>query len=608
MLRMGRGLYCIGSSPYYVAHRMVLRLLASSVTESPVQVESAGDGVSSPADVKATTASLSVDSAWDLSSLLQHVKERDFDGRRAFQVVNVISKWVQENKITFKDVELEEEYKRLLTLIEKNIAGSSPTTLMTALKNFMVMGVDSNTYVVQSLENELLWNVRKVSVSLLVSIMLLQAQYQDTELQRKVLRETLSTIQLRWVEIRLVRDLHAIYLNVNLFSPDFISKLDDRVIEIAEDMTYEEMSRLFCALGQTKRRVTPVLRSLGFHMAKQADKLNPKQLSNVLFAMNTLNFPDQVLLEKIASDLIPQVSEVDRSSIIGSILVCMGQMKWRNTTLLEVLSEWVEKNADTCRISDMASLILTLACTSYTPNNFESLCKFVLPKLSLEEIGKETVWLDLVWSLVVLNVGTPETIKSVLEPKFVTKLLSSAGYSRMGIKLKLLNINAWAQLLPSYSGPTLDLSEMKDVIVTQSRNELILTKGVQSLLHNFLPPPKYISESVQTWMGVLVDAEFCLDARGNPVVAADVTTKFGEVKESSKPLPEGASRVGLFVWDYKDYTIGTQELTGINKLAVHLVANNNYKVVQIPYTEINLKEKTVKNVQYLQNKLKEELL
>ncbi|XP_066945857.1 FAST kinase domain-containing protein 4 isoform X1 [Macrobrachium rosenbergii] len=548
---------------------------------------------------------------------------------KAYQAIQVLSDWVEVKKVDFKnDIEKDENFGRLLALLERDSQLNNPLIVLNGLKNLHKLGLSDDAYVIQSMEyalfrtvgrrwviylrsssqcaeNHLLWNVRKVSIPVLLSILRFQIQHQNTELQKKVLKETIDTVQRRWVEVKGAKEIQIIYSNHELFSLDFLGRLDDRTIELAEEMSYAELSGIFCALGTVKRRATPVLRALAFHMAKQEDKLPPKQLSNILFAMHSLSFPDQVLLEKVGKDLIPQVASITRPPVIGAILFCMGQMRWRQQSLLEVISEWVENNTDACRINDLVSLVLTLACVTYTPTNAENLFTKIISKLDNSSISRETVWLDVVWSLALLGRATNDHISSVLHPSFASKTRSVAQHLRMGIKLKLLNINAVAKLMmPSYNGPFLDTADFRDIIITQSRNELLLSKHVQSMLHNFLPPPKYIQENIQTPLGIFVDCEIAVDQKGKPIPIQDYSDNFGEAN-SAKPLPEGATKMTVFVWDYKDYTIGSQELTGVNKLAVHLMEKIGYKVVQVPHFEYNMRGKTIKNIQYLENKIKE---
>merc|ERR1711915_545684 len=104
----------------------------------------------------------------------------------------------------------------------------------------------------------------------------------------------------------------------------------------------------------------------------------------------------------------------------------MGQMRSRQQSLLEIISEWVENNTDACRINDLVSLVLTLACVTYTPTNAENLFTKIISKLDNSSISRETVWLDVVWSLALLGRATDDHISSVLHPSFASKTRSVA--------------------------------------------------------------------------------------------------------------------------------------------------------------------------------------
>ncbi|KAG7166965.1 FAST kinase domain-containing protein 4-like [Homarus americanus] len=562
---------------------------ATTTTSNWRPLENQDEEVSSSSVIKAKDVPVLLQAATNGGSLSS-----------AFQGLQTLSDWVSNKKIDFKkDVENEEQFTNLQNLMSDLVKSKTSQYEVKDNKNYTISSPP------QSIENQLLWNIRKVSFSMLVSIMVFQVQHQNTELQKKVLKESLEAIQRRWVEIRAAPEIEAFYNHQDLYTSEFLGHVDDRTIELASEMNYVELSKIFCVLGTIKRRATPVIRALAFHMAKQVEKLTPKQLCNVLFAMNTLNFPDPVLLEKVAQDLVPQVTDIDKPKLVGSLLFCMGQMRWRHTSLLEVLSEWIEKNMQVCPMITLTAIINTLSTVSYMPSNSDSLFNVLVPKLIPSAFVKKTAWLDVVWSLCVLDRATEEHISSVLEPSFVSNIPSADQHLRMGIKLKLLNINAVAKLkMASYNGSYLDLANFKDVIITKGRDDLKLSKHIQIMLHNFLPPPRYIRENIQTTMGICVNAELLTDKKGKPLPIQDYSKSFGEY-DNCKPLPEGAVKLALFVWGYRDYTIGSQELIGINKLAMQLLEKQDYKVVNIPFYEYNVKAKTLKNVQYLETKIKE---
>lgn len=525
----------------------------------------------------------------------------------AFQGLHKLSEWVSTKKVDFrKDVEGKEQFGKLINMIDRSTLRTPPTSLLAALKSLTRMGVSSDTHVVQSIENQLLWNIRKVSFPILLSILLFHIKHQNTTLEKKVLREAVEAVQRRWVEVRRASELEALYLNQELFTPEFLGHLDDRTTELAGEMNYSKLAKVFCALGSVRRRATPVIRSLAFHIARQGDQLPPKMLCNLLFATQALTFPDPVLLEKVGADLASQVPEMDKPVLVGSILYCAGQLRWRCPLLLEALSEWMEKNASACPALTLASMVITLATVSYTPTNFDALFRAVLPRLTKESLSRGTVWLDVVWALVVLGRATTQQVASVLDPAFVAAVSASEAQHRPGMRLKLLNVDAAAGLLlQGYSGPRLELGEGAGAAMpVRGREELGLARHVLGTLHNLVPPPRYLLENLPAPMGVQVDGELLTDRQGRPLPIQDHGGSLGGTGPPPTP-PEGAIRLGLLVWGFRDFTVGTQELVGSARLALRLVEARGCRPLQVPYFEYSPKAKTLKNVQYLEAKIKE---
>lgn len=73
------------------------------------------------------------------------------------------------------------------------------------------------------------------------------------------------------------------------------------------------------------------MRSLAFNIGRCSEKLDIKQCADVLYALAVLNFPDEVLLEKVSADLRSVLSTNDRISVIGSILTSIGILRFRDT-------------------------------------------------------------------------------------------------------------------------------------------------------------------------------------------------------------------------------------------------------------------------------------
>lgn len=72
------------------------------------------------------------------------------------------------------------------------------------------------------------------------------------------------------------------------------------------------------------------MRSLAFNIGRCSEKMDIKQCADVLYALAVLNFPDEVLLEKVCTDLREVLSTNDRHSVIGSILTSIGILRFRD--------------------------------------------------------------------------------------------------------------------------------------------------------------------------------------------------------------------------------------------------------------------------------------
>lgn len=87
---------------------------------------------------------------------------------------------------------------------------------------------------------------------------------------------------------------------------------------------------MLSTLGAKKKRSTSLMRSLAFNIGRCSDKLDIKQCSDILYALAVLNFPDEVLLEKVGVDLRSAIPTNNRPTVIGSILTSIGILRYRD--------------------------------------------------------------------------------------------------------------------------------------------------------------------------------------------------------------------------------------------------------------------------------------
>ncbi|XP_023029568.2 FAST kinase domain-containing protein 4 isoform X1 [Leptinotarsa decemlineata] len=369
---------------------------------------------------------------------------------------------------------------------------------------------------------------------------------------------------------------------------------DDEAAKMVENITLSQMVKVMQTLSLRKRRSILLLRALAYNITGSTDQLNLKQCSDLLYSMATLNFPDENLLSRVGGDIcIALEKNIKKGSVVGSILTSLGLMKYKNPGLLDSLSEWMVKNDSSCRPQDIFSLLMTLAVLNYFPTNSERLFEVLLPQLTPSEATSPVVWLEIVWSLVLLNKASNEQVSSVLSEEFLKKL--SEDSSSTSIKLKLLNIDSAAQYLQKdYKGPR--ISENSPIRITQishTKEKYQMVNSVLDTLKNLIQSEKLIRTKVNTGLGFFIDAECLLDKKCSPVPLEQVK------------LNKEARRVAILTYDYHDMTRGRVEPTGINVFATNILRSQGFRIVTVPYVEYRPSDKLVQRVQYLESKLKE---
>lgn len=417
----------------------------------------------------------------------------------------------------------------------------------------------------------------------------------------QVLGQAIHLLGLRWTEIIDTKDICLSYYLSKHLPDDLIKQIDNWTAEKAVIMNLDDLLKVLIALSSGHRRPKPLLYTLSYYISKNPNPLSPKQISSLLYALNHLNLPVETLLNKLSSDFRAQIEDLSNPSTVRTIALCMGQMKWRDEALLDSLCQWILRYIHICRPSDIAAYIITLANLAYTPTNSEELFNVCIPRFNSKQL-KKSEWIDIVWSLALLEKASREQIVSVLDPPFIESAIHNEGINT-GTSLKLLNIRAIANAFLSNAGQTFP-QPLSKTSITENCGDLSLRNHVIKVLKKFLPFPKYLNVNVNTNMGFTVDAELIYDKHCKPLPIDVYTTSFGEV-ESIEPLPEGAQRLALMIWTYKDYTLGSHSLIGRNRLAVKLLNKKGYKVVQIPHYNIKSKNTLVQNINYFEKRIQE---
>jgi len=258
-----------------------------------------------------------------------------------------------------------------------------------------------------------------------------------------------------------------------------------------------------------------------------------------------------------------------------------------------MLSEWVTKNLQDCMPKILVSYLLTSATLNYKPHNSEELLTGILEQLkktSTELLPK--VWTDVVWSLIVHEKATDDHLTSVLNLKFVEHIQSTS----TKLKLSLINLSAKYDR-PGFKGPFLNWT-VKDVSIPLNKETERQNRAVTDALANFLPRGKFMVTDKIVAECILINAEIIVDSSAKPLSIKD----YAEYLNTSnpKPLPAGIYKLAVIVRNFKDYTLGLEELTGLCVVKKRLLQKLGYTVVEVPVAEITSLNTTLNKVQQLQ--------
>ncbi|KAG6448228.1 uncharacterized protein LOC115442258 [Manduca sexta] len=370
---------------------------------------------------------------------------------------------------------------------------------------------------------------------------------------------------------------------------------DDEAARLIANLTLPQMVKVMKALQQKGRRSTPLLHALSHNINKQVEVIDLKKSADILFSMASLNFPDPVLLDRICNDVMTCLpSNKERPAVVTSVMVSLGLMKYRHEAALGAITDWLQSNLTICRPSDIASAVVTLATVDYVPPQSDALFEAALA-LKEEEMVKPSMWLDLVFSLLTLDKAEQHHLVSTLRPEFIEKLLS-AGEIPIPSRRKLMSIDACLQLRAA-GGAGAEARLAPDVAVgvplLHTKEKALYVHAIMDTFKSLVSAEAFLKKNCDSGMGFLYDAEFAVDAKCHPV-----------------PLEKAANddrifRIAVLGLDYHDMTRKTAVPLGINQFYTRLLQLKGYKVLQIPYTEFNPKDKLVTRVQYIEKKLKD---
>ncbi|NXH72119.1 FAKD4 protein, partial [Hydrobates tethys] len=521
-----------------------------------------------------------IETATSPQELLQLSELHVLNSNEASLIITQLSRLAAEKKLETKSILQDERFQQLIGITDSQISQVWNNALVNLLKSLYSLGVDSNRREMQSVEQEVLWRLRRLTFKQLASLAEFLAVRQGKE--SKLLNEVIKKLELRWTELEGTRTVVTLMSKVGYVSPALMDRLEDKALELAEQFNPDDIRKITLALAYQNRRCVPLLRALSYHLVQKHSELSVNVLMDLIFAYGKLNFHQPQVFQKIATDLHPHVSTltpVDVTRCIRSFAL----LKWLSLPLFEAIAQYALDNTKQLSVTHLCGIILSFARLNFQPSGSEDFFNMVHEELQSRLDSLEPHLLtDLVWSLCVLQQAQAPYLQRVLAPDFHAWIRGDQSLKAQNLRLKLIHINAAAKLeSPDYRGPFLP-AEMLNPAEPAGEKVTLLQSSLREALAGVLGSRDKGRFDVRTIYGWQIDAEMVVNSENKPLPVKDFAAPYLLRSEGTKPLPPGARRVAFLRWEFPNFSNRSKDLLGRYVMARRHVQAAGFLVVDSP--------------------------
>ncbi|NXR12759.1 FAKD4 protein, partial [Semnornis frantzii] len=501
-----------------------------------------------------------IETATTPQDLLQLAELHALNSNQASQIITQLSKLSVEKKLETGSILQDERFQQLISIMNSQISHVWNNTLVNLVKSLYTLGVDSNRREVQSVEQEVLWRLRRLTFRQLASLAEFLALKQGKE--SKLLGEVIKKLELRWTELQGTRNVVSLMSKVGHMSPALMDRLEDKALELAEQFESDDIRKVMLALAYQNRRCVPLLRALSYHLTQKHSELGLSVLLDLIFAYGKLNFHQPQVFQKIATDLQPQVATMTPVEVTRCVR-SFALLKWLSLPLFEAVAQYALDNTKQLSVSHLCGLILSFARLNFQPSASEDFFSMVHEELEGELDNLEPHLLtDLVWSLCVLQQAKAPHLCRVLAPEFHAQIQGDDSPKAHSLRLKLIHINATARLeCPEYQGPFLPLEMLSATEQSEDRATL-LQSSLREALAGVLGSQDKGRFNIRTIYGWHIDGEMVVNSENKPLPVKNFAAPHLPHSEGKKPLPPDARRIAFLRWEFPNFSNRSKELLG----------------------------------------------
>ncbi|XP_051577604.1 FAST kinase domain-containing protein 4-like [Myxocyprinus asiaticus] len=497
--------------------------------------------------------------------------------------------------------------ENMLETVNSQVSSVWNGSLVALLRALTMLGLPSDAPLLHSLQNEVLWRIRRLTYRHLAYLVDWVAFQRSKGQENEALTKTLlKQLELRWTELCDPRTITILMSRASLLSPSLMDKLEDKALELSENFSAEDISRVAFALAAQNRRAVPLLRALSYHLnQKPSLELKTPLLLDVAYAYGKLNFHQTQVLQRIAAELLPRLSELS-SLDVTRCAKSLAFLKWLHLPLFEGFAQHYLSNSEKYSTLQVCNLLMSFAKLNF---HLSKRAEF-FPKVhtALESAFQNLepfLKTDVVWSLCVLNQAKPDYITSVTKPAFQKKLSAGGSAGRTeNYRQKLLHISAYAQLEPL--GATVAASPIVLLPVLQSKVEsnTPLQSGLHTALQNLTNSrTQALRTAVKTVYGWTIDGELVVDSENRSIDLENIKAPHLPGGGGTDALPAGTRRIAFVALEFPNFCLRSKDLLGRFVMQKRHLQLAGFIVVEVPYFEwLELKSDWQK-VAYLKDKL-----
>ncbi|NWU86377.1 FAKD4 protein, partial [Onychorhynchus coronatus] len=458
---------------------------------------------------------------------------------------------------------------RLLDTLDGQISQVWNTTLVQVLRALPVLGLPRAGRHVRSVEQEVLWRLRRLPLRQLVQLAEHLAGHRDSPLLPEVLRK----LELRWTELEGTRTVVTLMAKVGHLAPTLMERLEDKALELAEQLDVDEIRRMAVALALQQRRCVPLLRALSYHLLQKPPELGLPVITDLLFAYSKLNFQQPQVLHRLSLELQPHLGALTPAQV-SRCARSFAALRWLSRPLAEGIAQYSLDNSQDMSVAHLCGIVVSFARLNFQPSSGEEFFTMLHEQLQgqVQQLDPH-VLTDVVWSLCVLQQARPPYLGQVLAPQFHTRLRGEGTRPGMG---------------PPWGSGSARSSSPGELGLPVPQGLCGGLPGDGSSTDTSLPrvrdsPQVALSPHVPHVPCVPTDAEVVLDSDNKPLPVEDFTAPHLSHSEGTKPLPPGAKRVAFLRWELPQFSSRGRELLGRGALARRHLHRAGFLLVEVSW-------------------------